>query len=1280
MGVAKTTRLITIVVVVSLFGILPSTPAASGAGQAVHVPWWGPSEMSQGWHIRIPVSVINPGRLDLVNATAGYDIPLGSLLTKEGWPSRGSDHEQPAWFSFDERSVRVVEYRALATGGPLDGVVVGPVSARTYLGDFGSRRPYDAQTRPDIHVDFVMPGIFKANSTRYFYVYLDDVANGPKQEAGSLPSDALLDARYWIGRGTTLYGKATKLILVATANDTLVNVDAYDGGRPKPVALGATAGGANAAVLAEGQQLVIPISDVATTVRVTADHPVVAGGISTSLTIAGVIPSLDGKALGRSFFLPKETAGYTVYLPTGSGTVTFDQDPPENLDPGTPLVVELAQQSTHVLHATLPVMVFAWPDMHDSVPLVSPAGTPLGSSLFGRPYAGERYHGNQKPTTAQPPCTKLTLETYAGQATIYAADGPTYYRGVDPLSQEALYPQLAGHVTTGPGLLTTPLTFSAAPDHGCPLEFHTTTSSASNDAGGSARIGGFGGAAGGVLTGPVGIVNETHGSVSWPVTVIALYNGTLLDVTSASGIEHHGLDHAQAIDVSASADAPASINASKPIIVLGTGAGAFFAGVDESLHATAVGPLDYRGYLIDIAPSDGSPGPMVQVGAPGHPTAYHFRVRDLAKDALGSAAPDTVQLTTDAAPPGWSVDLSAATVTLAGDDQKVVTLTVTPPADAAEGDRLALNVHATSLGNPRVQAALPTITILRAAYGVGMWFDRENGPQQDTFTLDPGATAEVHVVVKNLATVRDSFVISASTLSKDWAVSFQDVAGSLDEVQLEPGATTTLTLILAAPTGASSQSLFAVTATGVADAKATSQVTGTLRTRADVKIALTVDNESTEVLPGTNATFNLTLHNRGNDSLSASWTVKGALPSGWGPIVTKVAGYDLDEISGVGAQRDLAIELVVPVATNATRGTLVNLEAAVQTTPQFKGDAILTDSQSLHVLVAAKHALSLSGAQADITTDANGTVEARVSVENDGNGDENLTISPIVLPPDTSIVTPSGVAVAQGSNATLAATLAISPGASPGQYPVRLHILTDDGGLTPWDFDVTVPRLPRASLTPTSPTATIAGQSFRTGFELRNDGNVPLALPPRFTVPTGWHLAWNASEGTLAPGSIATATLTGASPKDTPTGTVTLSLDPTWASGASIPWAVRTVALNATATRTGNTVLVHVTNAGTGDATEVDVSLFVSGERVDQFVLPRIPPGGTADALLALPTAMATPADVRVDPAGAYGDAIVLPLAGPARNSPGPDAAVVLLAAVVAVAAAAWNDRRDRRR
>jgi hypothetical protein len=161
--------------------------------------------------------------------------------------------------------------------------------------------------------------------------------------------------------------------------------------------------------------------------------------------------------------------------------------------------------------------------------------------------------------------------------------------------------------------------------------------------------------------------------------------------------------------------------------------------------------------------------------------------------------------------------------------------------------------------------------------------------------------------------------------------------------------------------------------------------------------------------------------------------------------------------------------------------------------------------------------------------------------------------------------------------------------------------------------------------------------------------------------------------GAILPGQPLRTILTVTTPRNATSGDFALRPHAAWAGGAGLPWSLRTVALAANATVEPQVVDVRVQNTGTGDAVDLDVSLYQDGNRVDEFIVPRIPAGGVAKATLALPSSRSGAFEVRVDEAGRFGDAIVQPVDARGNDVPG---APLLLALAGAAAVAAARRRR----
>lgn len=1263
--------------------------------------WLGPTGMGEGWHVRLAYAVTNPGQTELLDATAGVDVPLGELLLEAGWAaSRKGGALRPESFELDETSIRVVEYRNLLQGSPAGPLLLGEVASRATPGLFDASRPYHNKTQPDLRVEWVLPGTTPAGATRHFYVYADTKGNGVKGPAGHPEAQmGPIDGRYWVSRGTVLYGVASQLRVFGAEDGTTVQVDVYQGARPTPLQVGIGADSSNPRVLNRSEMARYDLGDDARVVRVSASKPVVALGTGPDPNrYGGVVPSLDGGVRGRTFLLPPAGIGAMVLTPDTPAVVTVDADAPVPMAaPGAvgfqtavllgdvPPPVHL--RPLHVVTADKAVTLLAWPDAPGVTQFPTHHGAPVGSRLGGLPYEGHfcgppaSPNGRPCRPVQEPPCDSENLEFRDGQLVAFSYDNRSQVRGRDLLTGDLSFPRSAGGVVVSrTAKEVTAGTFwrTAVVAEDCPVEVFASVGAEDPRLLEGTRLSAFGGVAGN-LVGPLGGVGARRFFTPWDVHVVAFHNGTDVEVRApGKPALTRGLGASDLMTVDASSDAPVEIRATKPVALLGIEPGAYFAGLDRSLVVERVGKPEYRGWLVSLEPAAGLTEPVVGVAAAGRSATYDLVVRNLAKDELGRGVADNVRLTVDAPAEGWDATLSETSLRLGGGESRTVTLTVTPAADVEEGAPLRISVHAASEGNPAMADHVGVVTVVRAAYAIDAWFDREDGPKARTLTVDPGATQKATVVVKNVAAVPDRVSLAAASLSADWKTQWADVGAELVETDLAPGESRAFSLVVTAPPGNASQSVVEVTATSLGDGAAAEKISATVRVRADIRIALGADEPTVEALPGETARFRVEFHNRGADRVSIRFNATGLLPDGWGPVVTRQGGYVLDELSGIAPGEILPLDVEVPIPAAARHGERAGIQFFVETIPQFVGDPVRRESIDLLALAAQRHDLAVLDAPATLVPDNEGNVRARLVLQNGGNGAENLTVVPLETPRGVGIGLGALVHVPVGERATLPMTLRIAPTTTPGVYPVVAQVVASDGHALPWSFNVTVPERALARLVPLSPARGIAGLDSEVRIEVSNVGNAPLRLPPRLDLPVGWAPpVWEGPLATLEPGASAPFTLRLRAPADAPSGIRALAPDPAWAGGEGFGWDLRTVSLRATLAEDGTGVRVLVSNDGTGDAEDVDVVLLRGDEVVDRATLPRVPAGERTAALLA-PREGASdgPLTVLVDNASRYVEQpLSLAVTGAARQeAPAPG----LLLACAALALAAVGLRRSR--
>lgn len=1299
---------------------LAPTVAPQEAPPPSSIRWYGPTGMLEGWHVRVPVAVQNPLDRAVVDAVVGHDVRLGDVLLQLGWAS-SNQGGSPRLESFvlDEHSVRVVEYRDLANATVLGGQPIGEVTSVVSLGLREGTRPYHNRTQPDVHVEWKVPGRFEPGATRYFVIYADTLTNGAKEPAGYSEADrAPIDGRHWISRGTTLVGAARRVTILGLHEDTNVTVEVLSGGRFAPAQLGGyetllvgtgavplSPGGGplkNPLVMDAGEIASFTLSNHPILVRLRADKPVVALGTPSGdpHALAGPVPSADGGLAGTTFILPSYGWGYLVVSPGNEATVTLNGVETRNVSPGSPIgayqIIDGERRhstAVHTIRATAPVMVLAWPSSESKSQLPTAWGAPAGSRLVGLPHEGlfcgpnDTNNPEKKDCVHRPlvPCTVGNLAFEArGQLIVASTGARAHALGRDLLSLAPQYPRVASGEPSGlpvevpaNGAVRITTVVEDRERNACPLLVHATPGASDAGFAGTGNLTAFGGPAVGSpaldhVTTPVGGTRGLDFLTFWRANVTAFHDGTEVTVQPAGGAPTtRGLGEGDVMEVAASFEQPARILASKPVAVVSSLAdGGFFAGVDDSLRVTPIAQPAYRGYLVSLAPAGDGSEPLVGVAAPGKPVSHKLLVTNLARDHAGRPVRDSVRLSVDAPVAGWTATVSPAVVDLAGGETREVEVVVTPPADAAEGAPLRLRARATSVGNPAMADSVSTITIARAAYGVDLWFEREDGLKSRTLTLDSGQTQKVRLVVKNTASIPDRVAVASLALSPDWKAELGDRRLPLLELDMAAGEKRELDLYVQAPDVAASQSLVEVSASSLSDAAVAAKVSATARIRADVRIALVVPNATGEAAPGGEIRFPATFLNRGNDRVGIRLNTTGALPDGWSRPLIYQGGYAIDELTGIQPGAEVAIEVVVKLPANATRGQRASLLLYAETIPQFIGDPVLRETADLLALAAARHDLRPAATAALVPADDAMQATARLTLQNLGNGPERLRVVPETLPEGASFAPGAPVTIPSPGNGTVELALRLPAGAPAGPHAVAARIVADDGFSIPWRFNVSVPETARVEILPMGPMTGVVGSYAKVPVQVANVGNVPLRLPPPLRAPDGWDVRVEAGAGggLLEPGAVVVAELVVRAPAEAPAATQALAVDPSWAAAEPLSWDARTVALAAEVDERSEDLVIRLRNDGTGDALGVETVVMRDGVVVDRSVLPRLPAGGSAEVLLARP-AGAGDAVVRVDNASAYGEPIDLAVVAKTTGVPGPSVPLALAAAGAALLA-----------
>lgn len=1269
------------------------------------VPWWGPADFGSGWNLRVPVRIDTTLPGPVSNLPVRVEVDLGRATEASGWPTTTvAGRSVLQSFTLLPSSVRAVEYTnfrlprlASTDAQPVvadadlpepDRFLLAAEVTRGYT-DLPQTAPFDPSVNPTVSVRFVLPGETSPDRPRYVLLYFDVAENGP--QAGADPSIArgsLLDGLDWIGRGTRVFGTGSLVAVTALLDGTDVTVYRYAGRDRAPAEKGFR--------LAAGQSRVVQIAQTAEPWYVAASGPIVANSNPDGfIGPTGFAPSWDGTLLGTEWDVPWQSVlEFHVYNPGDRpARLTFDGDPrdTEIVLPGARTIERPGDTSGRLeISSTAPILVQAQTYEAEQYPFVAPSGAPTGQRLFGTLDAqlrrddafGSRVAGYLR-------AASLTERETQVRATLLSTG-------------EQVVPRPRGGAATG-----------TAPVPGAPAWVaHQTADSGKGpvelqvlgppDEEGRHALAAVGGPREHIIlrgrpatiAAPLGGQDARNFSSPTAVNVFAYHNATQVTVTREGGApERFVLERFQQEAVEASATDPVVIRASRAVAVVPTTGIAFGAGLLDAARATT-GVVQYRGPLISLVPADDEDEPMVRSVSFGGTTAYRLEVQNLGRNTDGSPLPDTVRLSLPPVPPGWNATIEPRTLGLGPDGRGEVTLTVTSPETRGTGDRLILPVRAASAANANMTDEVTTVTLLRERRGVGLWFDRVDGPTQLTLRFRPGEERTVPLVVKNTGSSEDTLRLSLGLVEAGWSARFLENDTVVRSVSLRSGQTRPLSLEVTAPPpgGLLLPASLALQATSTNDTTVTAKVVLDGLVATETNVRLESETQTLSARPGEEVRFRLGLLNRGESAVDVRLNVTGELPEGWARPDFQFRGRSLagveDRLSSV-APTDAAgvpLELVIEVPVDAPGGLATAILAWAIPSGFGGGDP---DLLALNLHVEPFVALEARGLDT-IQIGPGARAEVPIRLANEGNVRAELASSLLGSPRGYSIALPERLEVPPRGNATLELTIDVPAGAPPGEHRVRIGLADRTGAFTELELPVRIPAL--ALLEHVGPTRLVVPPGVTTNLTLalRNDGNVPANETLVVDAPTGWEAAL-ADVPPVAPLATAQVQLAVRPGRDaTGTGALNVTFD---RPGVSAPVAALLLDVRRPALRLEEAIPVREGSRTTGvrgvlvnDANvtvENVVVALVSGDRVlARTVIERVPP--FVPRLVVMSTGDAQlpeGAELVVDPAGRFVEEDTsdnaLPVRGAAgeRGAPGPGGAL-LLGPLLLVAA--WRRRPCR--
>lgn len=1155
-----------LLVAASVLAALPAPAAAQGSQsvQSSSPPWWppngpqSPADYADGWNLRVPVRVEGREGSMPAGSPVMAHLDLGQAAIAAGWPSGASlSGAIPRGFTLDPDSIRLVEY-----GGPdWKGGPIAEVPARVHLGwlepdqsrTLGKTQlaPFDAQRNPLVTLQWLLPHSLgprgDSEGVQDYYVYYDVLENSDRPAAAPLPDDvgSRLDALYWGGSGTVLYGhhsgassSATRALAVSAAEDgTIVEVLTSSGGtqfrRHQP-----SGGFANPFQLDAGQVLRYPVGTTPQHIKVVATGPV------SAVTIGGVnsgegefMPSLDGTFRGTRFVFPVNAPHFSVLAPddgkgrfvsacfvqrdAGGATVRGPEclsgllpgeyktfaiwgvDAPSRVAPIDHSIDIMATddsgpfllQSTPQGRTGLAQVPSAWggPVGEDfATALSTRQGHELTATAVGEPAHLRVLQPPQPAGQGNPPgSTAVTNVPLRSAGATFTIPGNQF-----PIAPEAI----EGNDETNPLLVQAlrpdrvPAPIGLVPDDelGDLLVVHGIVGSSL------------------VQTTPVGGLHARQFTVRGPFALDAFYNGTTVTVAPVGGTSKVvGLGTQAPREVAGTAETRTVVTADKPIAVLPLPLAPTSAAPVRALAARPdfivgkQGLGEYRGFLVDVRPVPDL-DPVFVNARPGATVDVPLLVRNLAR-WNGAPTLDHIDLSAKATPADWGgvVGFAPSGLDLPNADPAAATMTIQLPQSLPDAG-VVLRVQAASAGNPNMKGSFSVVVSARQTFEVDAYFgeaDDGAGPESLPARLAPEEEESFPFVVANLGSGEDRFSLALPSLDGGWSAQVlrQGLPVTTTPV-IPPGESEAFVLRVKAPASETLPSLtipLDVRSLGSKAAADRLLLNARLFLGEDLELRATPTTQA--VAPGGTVRFVVEAANLGRDALSVLFDMPAALPAGWSASFDGAGNPSAGPIAlGPGATIDIPITMRAPATASADdlASQLLRAEAV--------GDgAKARDAIALTGVAAALHDLRVAVAKPAAVRPGE-PARIRVSVENHGNGIEPVDVEPVSMPGGWTLQAPSGLVLEAGQNATFDLNLTVPAGTPSQETRVGLAVVAGESSRFPFEAKVLIDRVDGLALGPAATARMSPGQNGTQALVLRNGGNLPRLLALSVSVPQGW--------------------------------------------------------------------------------------------------------------------------------------------------------------------------------
>ncbi len=489
---------------------------------------------------------------------------------------------------------------------------------------------------------------------------------------------------------------------------------------------------------------------------------------------------------------------------------------------------------------------------------------------------------------------------------------------------------------------------------------------------------------------------------------------------------------------------------------------------------------------------------------------------------------------------GWAGLPIPTSVTLAGGESQTISVEVTVPPGAplTASDTTTLLVR-TGL----VEKSLDAVTTVREATGPQASI---SGNQSEEISSAGGQITFEHTVT-NVGDTAGAFAIAAAPdatngMPVDWIGT-----PTLDDANLDPGASTTARLVVTVPSGVAADTIARVRLTvtaGTSSASAVDTVTVTFAPGLEFTPETTQTRSSA---PGVTLDFSYTLTNTGNGT--DSYVIKpqpGGFPAGW-----SVNTINLTDVAA-GASEQVTVRVTIPAGADEATGQSVAIEASSVADPGL----VEVRDISITVLGAAAPLINpdpAPPAPVDVRSSIQ-TITFTHVVSNTGNKAAPFAIDVPTFPSGWSAPTvlnnTCGISITKGDACSFALAVTVPQDADARDYTVTVQATAQDSEATRTTLDntVTVQAFPDLDIgiTPDAASGDPGSELIYT-ITVTNTGNGADSydLAQSISGPTGWTAAITPTQLTDLPrdGST-TATLAVGVPQgvDATTGTANVTV------------------------------------------------------------------------------------------------------------------------------------------